>query len=140
MIRKFWCFVLLFVLCICGCEYSSDENDEYDDMVSDYELFTVAGLWEAFENDEDYNGAYILVEGVLHSVGYDLVILIDDDTDTTIECEFDSSIDLTDLEDALDNDDDQVVVTVGGICYYYDDDSSYPYLAYCDYYYINSDE
>jgi len=129
---------------MCGCNYESEEDSDYDDMTAAYETFSVLGLWEEMESDEDFNGSYILVQGVLFDVDTDdgVVTLIDYDTSKTVECEFDSDIDLTTLEEVLDNNDDGDldVVTIAGICLFYTSTSSYPYLTGCDYYYVNSDE
>ena len=129
---------------MCGCNYESEEDSDYEDMTAAYETFSVLGLWEEMESHEDLNGSYILVQGVLFDVDTDdgVVTLIDYDTSKTVECEFDSDIDLTTLEEVLDNNDDGDldVVTIAGICRFYTSTSSYPYLTGCDYYYVNSDE
>ena len=137
-------YLLMAGLCMCGCNYESEEDSDYDDMTAAYETFSVLGLWDEMESDEDFNGSYILVQGVLFDVDVDdgMVTLIDYDTSKTVECEFDSDIDLTTLEEVLDNNDDGDldVVTIAGICRFYTSTSSYPYLTSCDYYYVNSDE
>lgn len=136
--------MVIVTLCIAGCSSAeSDTDSTYKDMTSKYTLLTVAELWTALDdNNSDYNGTYILVKGVLQSVGTNSVKLIDSDTKKTVTCTFDTSIDLTDLSDALANNSstsDEDIVTVGGDCYYYTDTSSYPYLEGCDYFYINKD-
>ena len=137
-------YLLMAGLCMCGCNYESEEGSDYEDMTAAYETFSVLGLWEEMESHEDLNGSYILVQGVLFDVDTDdgVVTLIDYDTSKTVECEFDSDIDLTTLEEVLDNNDDGDldVVTIAGICRFYTSTSSYPYLTGCDYYYVNSDE
>jgi hypothetical protein len=103
---------------------------------------TVSELWTALENsNEDYNGTYILLKGVLLSVGTNSVTVMDSDTNKSVKCSFDTSVDLTDLSDALDNStgSDEDIVTIGGVSYYYTDTSSYPYLDSCDYFYVNDD-
>lgn len=142
MKRKVWLFSVIVTLCIAGCNSAeSDTDSTYKDMTSKYTLLTIAELWAALDaGNSDYNGTYILVKGALHSVGTNSVILIDSNTKKTVTCTFDTSIDLTDLSDALANDgDDEDIVTVGGDCYYYTDTSSYPYLESCDYFYINKE-
>ena len=144
MKRKVWLFLVIVTLCIAGCSsVESDTDSTYDDMTSKYTLLTVAALWTALDaGNSDYNGTYILVKGVLQSVGTNSVKLIDSDTKKTVTCTFDTSIDLTDLSDVLANNSstsDEDIVTVGGDCYYYTDTSSYPYLESCDYFYINKD-
>ena len=145
MKRNILLCLLMTGLCISGCNYSSEEESEYDDMTAAYGTFSVLGLWDALENDDDYNGNFILIQGVLFDVDADdgMVTLIDYDTSKTVECEFDSDIDLTTLQEVLDNNDDDGdldVITIAGICRFYDDSSSYPYLTSCDYFYVNSDE
>ncbi|MGD0820215.1 MAG: hypothetical protein ABSA71_05670 [Desulfomonilia bacterium] len=144
MKRMVWLFSVIVALCIAGCNSAeSDTDSTYKDMTSKYTLLTIAELWTALDDsNSDYNGTYILVKGVLHSVGTNSVILIDADTKKAVTCTFETSIDLTDLSDALANNSstsDEDIVTVGGDCYYYTDTSSYPYLESCDYFYINKD-
>lgn len=146
MKRNILLYLLAACLCICGCEFGAeDEDSDYEDMTAAYGLFSVIELWDAMEGDEDYNGSYVLVQGVLFDVDADdyMVTLMDSGTSKTIECEFDSDIDLTTLVEVLDNnhdDSDQDVVTIAGICRFYTSSSSYPYFTGCDYYYVNSDE
>lgn len=144
MKRKIRMFLLIIALCISGC--STDDltgtDATYEEMTSKYTLLTVSDLWTALDNsNEDYNGTYILLKGVLLSVGTNSITLMDSDTNKSIKCSFDTSVDLTDLSDALDNSSgsDEDIVTVGGISYYYTDTSSYPYLEDCDYFYVNDD-
>ena len=138
-------FLFIIAVSMSGCEFgdvATTTDESYDDMVSKYTLLTVSELWTAFGNDEDYNGSYLLVQGVLLSVGTNSVTLMDADTQKAVKCDFDTSIDLTDLENVLDNNvntDDEDTVTVGGVCHYYEDTTSYPYLESCDYFYVNND-
>jgi hypothetical protein len=140
-----WISLLIIAACLSGCEFGdveTDTDETYDDMISKYTLMTVSELWTAFENDGDYDGSYILVQGILLSVGTNTVTLLDADTQKAVTCDFDTSVDLTDLENVLDNNvnaDDEDTVTVGGVCHYYEDTTSYPYLDSCDYFYINND-
>jgi hypothetical protein len=126
-----------------GCNSDvSTSDDTYNEMTAKYTLLSVSELWTAFTNsNEDYNGTYILLKGVLLSVGTNSVTLMDSDTKKSIKCSFDTSIDLTDLSDALDNTtgSDEDIVTIGGVSHYYTDTSSYPYLEDCDYFYVNND-
>lgn len=146
MKRIFLVCLLIVALCVCGCELSTEdeEDSDYDDMVSTYELLSVIELWNAMDNGDDYNGTYILVQGVLFDVDEDdcEVTLMDSNTTKTVECEFDSDIDLSELENVLDNNsgDDEDTVTIAGICRYYTNSSSYPYFTSCDYFYVNDDE
>jgi len=146
MKRNILLSVTMLILCICwGCGAEIEEDEDYDEMVETYNFFTVETLWDALENDEDYSGSYILVQGVVLDVDVveNLVFLIAGDTSKTVECEFSSSMDLTDLEEVLDNNDDcddEDVVTIAGICRYYEYSTSYPYLDSCDYFYVNDDE
>jgi hypothetical protein len=144
MKRKMQLFLFVAAACISGCavDESTSTDDTYKDMTSRYTLMTVSGLWTALGNsNEDYNGTYILLKGVLLSVGTNSVTLMDSETKKSIKCSFDTSIGLTDLSDALANNtgSDEDIVTVGGVSYYYTDTSSYPYLEDCDYFYVNSD-
>lgn len=129
---------------ISGC--STDDaidSSSYDEMTSKYTLLTVSGLWSALDDGTvDYNGSYILLKGVLKSVGTDSAILMDTSTSKAVTCTFNGGIDLTDLSNVLDNDidsSDENTITIGGVCHYYTDTSSYPCIESCDYYYINSD-
>ncbi|HPI93644.1 MAG TPA: hypothetical protein PK350_10960 [Deltaproteobacteria bacterium] len=135
-------FMVCVFLCGCGSEILTEEEEDYEDMIATYDTYTVSGLWDALENDEDINGTYILLQGVLFSVGDDEVVLIDSETSKTAQCEFNGSVDLTELETALENNegDDEDTVTIGGICLFYSDTTYYPYLDSCDYYYVNDDE
>ena len=144
MKRKIWPYVFIAALCMSGCntDETTSTDDTYKDMTSKYTLLTVPELWTALENsNEDYNGTYILLKGVLLSVGTNSVTVMDSDTKKSVKCSFDTSIDLTDLSDALANDSgsDEDIVTIGGVSYYYTDTSSYPYLEDCDYFYVNDD-
>lgn len=133
----------LFLLCACNGSSSSDSESDsaYDDMLSTYTLFTVESLWQALDDDTDDNGSYVLLKGVLHAVGDEEVTLIDTDTDKTVTCTFTSAMDLSALATVLANTDSDGsdVVTIGGICHFSTEDASYPYLAQCDYYYVNTD-
>ncbi len=144
MKRKIWPYVFIAALCMSGCntDETTSTDDTYKDMTSKYTLLTVPELWTALGNsNEDYNGTYILLKGVLLSVGTNSVTVMDSDTKKSVKCSFDTSIDLTDLSDALANDSgsDEDIVTIGGVSYYYTDTSSYPYLEDCDYFYVNDD-
>ena len=126
----------------CGSDIVIEEDEYYEDMTSTYETFTVASLWNGLETDDQYNGTYVLLQGVLFSVAGEVVILMDSDTSKTVQCEFSDSFDLTGLESVLDNNDDgdEDTITIGGICRFVTDTTTYPYLESCDYYYVNSDE
>lgn len=146
MKRIFLLFLLVAGLCIYGCSSDSDDDySYYEELTESYETLTVAGLWDAMEDEEDYQGSYILLYGVLYDVDVDdyQVTLIDSSTSKTVDCEFDSDIDLTELQDVLDNNDstdDLDIVTIGGVAYYSSDSSEYPYLDSCDYFYVNEDQ
>ena len=146
MKRKLRMYLIIAAVCMSGCttDELTDTDETYEDMTSKYTLLTVSELWTALEDstgDYDYNGTYILLKGVLLSVGTNSVTLMDSDTKKSIKCSFETGIDLTDLSDALDNTtgSDEDIVTVGGVGYYYTDTSSYPYLDSCDYFYVNDD-
>jgi hypothetical protein len=145
MKRKIWPYLFIAALCMSGCntaDETTSTDDTYNDMISKYTLLTVSELWTALNNsNEDYNGTYILLKGVLLSVGTNSVTVMDSDTNKSVKCSFDSSINLTALSDALDNNtgSDEDTVTIGGVSYYYTDTSSYPFLEDCDYFYVNND-
>jgi hypothetical protein len=144
MKRKIRMYLFIAVACMSGCATDdvASTDDTYEDMTSKYTLLAVSELWTALENsNEDYNGTYILLKGVLLSVGTNSVTVMDSDTNKSVKCSFDTSVDLTDLSDALDNStgSDEDIVTIGGVSYYYTDTSSYPYLDSCDYFYVNDD-
>ncbi|MEN6474195.1 MAG: hypothetical protein ABFD81_09290 [Syntrophaceae bacterium] len=136
-------WIAVFLLCGCNGDSSSDSDTDstYENMTSSYTIFTVESLWEALDDDTDDNGSYIMLKGVLHSVGDQMVTLIDSDTDKTVTCTFTSTIDLSSLETVLANtgSDGADVVTIAGICHFYTEGTSYPYLDQCDYYYVNKD-
>lgn len=147
MKRRFWFCLLIVSVCMTGCNFDVEDgqgDDTYDEMTSTYTLLTVSELWTEFENENgDYDGSYVLVEGVLLSVGTNSATMLDSVTQKAVTCSFDTGLDLTDLENALSNNSgsgDEDIVTVGGVCHYYEDTTSYPYLGSCDYFYVNSDE
>jgi len=110
-------------------------------MLSTYTLYTVESLWQALEDDTDDNGSYVLLKGVLLSVGGGEVTLIDTATDKTVACTFTSDIDLSSLETVLSNtgSDSTDTVTIGGVCHFYTEGASYPYIDQCNYFYVNKD-
>jgi hypothetical protein len=140
--------VLFCLLCIFACtfgcktsEEDSDASDTYDDMLSQYTLLTVSQIWTAKEDSNStYNGTYIILQGVLKSIGTNSVTLVDSSTNKAVVCSFDTSIDLTSLQSALSNNsssDDEDMISIGGVNHY--SDSVDPYLESCDYFYINTD-
>jgi hypothetical protein len=145
MKRILWPYLFIAVLCMSGCntdDETTSADDTYKDMTSRYTLLTVSELWTALTNsNEDYNGTYILLKGVLLSAGTNSVTVMDSDTNKSVKCSFDTSIDLTALSDALANNtgSDEDIVTIGGVSYYYTNTSNYPYLEDCDYFYVNND-
>jgi hypothetical protein len=145
MKKKIWfCLVIVSLfLSACNDEEDTDSDTTYDEMVAKYGLLTVSELWTALENsNSDYDGSYILLQGVLLSVGTNSATLIDPDTNKAVTCTFDTSIDLTYLSNALSNNSsssDEDTITIGGVCHYYVDTTSYPYFESCDYFYINTD-
>jgi hypothetical protein len=143
MKRKLWPYLFIAAAYMTGCNSDvSTSDDTYNEMISKYTLLTVSELWTALGNsNEDYDGTYILLKGVLLSVGTNSVTLIDSDTKKSVKCSFDTSIDLTTLSEVLANDtgSEEDIVTVGGVSHYYTDTSSYPYLEDCDYFYVNDD-
>ncbi len=142
-----WLLVLSagLVLCGCGADDSDDEGTEYYLLMSaSHATLSVAGLWEAMGDGEDYNGTYILLRGDLYDVdvedegGGDVTLI--NSSDQTVDCEFDSDIDISGLQEALD-----LIVIIGGICHYETGDTDitsddYPYLESCDYSYVYEDQ
>jgi hypothetical protein len=145
MESRIWLFLIIVSVCISGCNAADDTSTSatYDEMTAKYTLLTVAELWTALENSaSSYDGSYILLKGVLLSVGTNTVTLLDSDTQKAVTCTFDTSVSLTDLTNVLSNNtssSDEDIITVGGVSHYYQDTTSYPYLESCDYFYINTD-
>lgn len=144
MRKRIWFLIIISAVCMAGCDTGEYEGeDSYDDMTAKYTLLTVSELWAAFiSSDGDCDGSYVLVKGVLLSVGTNSITLLDTGTNKAVTCKFDTGIDLTDLENVLSNNistDDEDTVTIGGVCHYYEDTTSYPYLDSCDYFYVNED-
>jgi hypothetical protein len=124
-----------------GCRTAPGDDGTYDEMLSDYTLYSVSNVWEAYNNnDTSVSGDIILVEGYVYSVDTDNseVVLKDISTNKTITCIFASGSDYDpgSLEDYVNSTD--YTVTIRGTCYF-DTGSGYPYLGECDYYYVEAD-
>jgi hypothetical protein len=118
-------------LCFLGCNSGSTDEDEYDDIVSQYDNYTVASLWAAMEESDDANGKIIILRDEVYDVQDMLITLVDSDSGNFVDCAFEDGFDLSDIASGD-------VVTIRGKCYYITDDSSYPELRSCDYLYVNS--
>ncbi|HPI93643.1 MAG TPA: hypothetical protein PLT09_14615 [Deltaproteobacteria bacterium] len=133
----------LILLCIllagvfsggCGSSSEDDDSDEYDLMTSTYPTFKVSDIWKAFREGEDYDGQYILVQGILTGVEGSQVTIYT--VGYTFSCTFRTDVDITELQEALDDEDYDYGALIGGTCRYYQGTTNYPCLEECDYYYL----
>lgn len=141
MIRKSGVWLVLFVcLCVLGCTEETTEDQEYDEMLEDYDLYTVSGLWTAIYTDgTDLSSTYLLLRGEVDDMPDSdettdrVVTLIDSEGEKVIDCTFDDDYDEFDLSSLVEG----YTVTILGICRY-ETDTEYIWLESCNYLYVNS--